>query len=192
MDTVSFAQPNTFATVRCCQSSFSKFLSTYDLELILTYLRTQSHIMEPKPGEKGGRGQEGPQHNNLTCLKVMTLLLKWCYWNISWQSCLLWERWLTALGNINISLWEMFYGMSNYILFWNTPRMCWFSLTCLFIHLPRLSLAHYIFSFQRCYDSFSCLVLKQNWNALPQRNCCLILSKAPRNLEKKRKKTFTK
>ena len=36
--------------------------------------------MEPKPGEKGagggGGGQEGPQHNNLTCLKVMTLLLK--------------------------------------------------------------------------------------------------------------------
>ena len=79
LDTVSFSQPNTFATVRCCQSSFSKLLSTYDLELILTYLKTQSHIMEPKPGEKGGRGgggQEGPQHNNLTCLKVMTLLLK--------------------------------------------------------------------------------------------------------------------
>ena len=35
--------------------------------------------MEPKPGEKGaggGGGQEGLQHNNLTCLKVMTLLLK--------------------------------------------------------------------------------------------------------------------
>ena len=33
--------------------------------------------MEPKPGEKGGGGgQEGPQHNNLTCLKVITLLLK--------------------------------------------------------------------------------------------------------------------
>lgn len=181
--------------MRCCQSSFSKFLSTYDLELILTYLRTQSHIMEPKPGEKGGRGGGGKKDLNTITWHAWKL---WLYcWNdvtgnISWQSCQLWERWLTALGNINISLWEMFYGMSNYILFWNTPRMCWFSLTCLFIHLPRLSLAHYIFSFQRCYDSFSCLVLKQNWNALPQRNCCLILSKAPRNLEKNRKKTFTK
>ena len=171
LDTVSFAQPNTFATVRCCQSSFSKLLSTYDLELI-----------------------ELKDLNTITWHTWKLWLYCWndVTGNISWQSCQLWERWLTALGNINISLWEMFYSMSNYILFWNTPRMCWFSLTCQFIHLPRLSLAHYIFSFQRCYDSFSCLVLKQNWNALPQRNCCLILSKAPRNLEKKRRKTFTK